>query len=70
MKTRYSQALRLADTKALTHGQWLQVRQSGIGSSDAAVAIGLSPYKSPLSLWLEKTNRRPLPDLSNNEAVF
>ncbi|PSJ44975.1 YqaJ viral recombinase family nuclease [Zobellella taiwanensis] len=70
MKTRYSQALRLADTKALTHQQWLEVRQSGIGSSDAAVAIGLSPYKSPLSLWLEKTGRRPAPDLSNNEAVF
>ena len=70
MKTRYGNAFRLADTKTLTHEQWLQVRQSGIGSSDAAVALGLSRYKSPLSLWLEKTDRRPATDLSDNEAVF
>lgn len=70
MKTRYGNAFRLADTKTLNHEQWLQVRQSGIGSSDAAVALGLSRYKSPLSLWLEKTDRRPATDLSDNEAVF
>ena len=70
MKTRYGNAFRLADTKTLTHDEWLKVRQSGIGSSDAAVALGLSRYKSPLSLWLEKTDRRPAADLSDNEAVF
>lgn len=70
MKTRYGNAFRLADTKALTHEQWLKIRQSGIGSSDAAVALGLSRYKSPLSLWLEKTERHPAADLSDNEAVF
>lgn len=48
-------ALRLVDTKKLDRGQWLEVRQGGIGSSDAAAAVGLSPYKSQLELWLEKT---------------
>ena len=32
---------------------WLEVRQGGIGSSDAAAAVGLSPYKSPLAHLLE-----------------
>lgn len=50
-------ALRLVETKALPREDWLSVRRSGIGSSDAAAAVGLNPYKSPLELWLEKTGR-------------
>ena len=50
-------ALRLVDTKALPREDWLAVRKGGIGSSDAAAAIGLNPYKSQLELWLEKTGR-------------
>jgi putative phage-type endonuclease len=50
-------ALRLVDTRTLDRGQWLEVRQGGIGSSDAATAVGLNPYKSPLELWAEKTGR-------------
>ncbi|MBU8976893.1 YqaJ viral recombinase family protein [Lysobacter sp. MMG2] len=50
-------ALRLADTRALDRDQWLEVRKGGIGSSDAAAAVGLNPYKSQLELWLEKTGR-------------
>ncbi|MEJ7932504.1 YqaJ viral recombinase family protein [Ramlibacter sp. AN1015] len=37
--------------------EWLAVRQRGIGSSDAAAAVGLNPYKSQLALWMEKTGR-------------
>ncbi|WP_426688439.1 YqaJ viral recombinase family protein [Rhodanobacter ginsengiterrae] len=50
-------ALRLVDTRTLDRGQWLAVRQGGIGSSDAATAVGLNPYRSQLELWLEKTGR-------------
>lgn len=50
-------ALRLVDTRTLDRTQWLEVRQGGIGSSDAAAAVGLNPYKSQLELWLEKTGR-------------
>lgn len=49
--------LRLVSTKDLTLDDWLEVRKRGIGSSDSSAAIGLNPYKSPLELWLEKTNR-------------
>ncbi len=50
-------ALRLVGTKTLPRDQWLAVRKRGIGSSDAAAAVGLNPYKSALELWLEKTGR-------------
>ena len=61
-KRRTGSALALVRTAHLSRQAWLEVRRSGIGSSDAAAAVGLHPYKSPLALWLEKTGRDdPLP---------
>lgn len=65
-----SNAVRLVSTKNLSREEWLSVRGAGIGSSDAACAVGISPYKSPLELWLEKTERQAAPDLASNDAVF
>ena len=50
-------ALKLVKTQDLNRDQWLQVRKGGIGSSDAAAAVGLNPYKSQLELWMEKTGQ-------------
>jgi len=50
-------ALRLIKTNNLPREDWLEVRKRGIGSSDAAAAVGLNPYKSQLELWMEKTGR-------------
>ena len=50
-------ALKLVKTNKLGRDEWLGVRKQGIGSSDAAAAVGLNPYKSQLELWLEKTGR-------------
>jgi len=50
-------ALRLISTKELPREEWLEVRKRGIGSSDAAAAVGINPYKSQLELWLAKTGR-------------
>jgi hypothetical protein len=36
---------------------WLEVRRTGIGSSDAATAVGLNPYQSQLELWMQKTGK-------------
>lgn len=37
--------------------KWLEMRKTGIGGSDAAVIVGLSKWKSPWDLWLEKTGQ-------------
>ncbi|RRA23377.1 endonuclease [Burkholderia cepacia] len=50
-------ALRLAKTRELSRDDWLAVRRTGIGGSDAAAAVGLNPYMSPMELWLDKTGR-------------
>lgn len=50
-------ALKLVKTQDLNREQWLTVRKGGIGSSDAASAVGLNPYCSQLELWLNKTGR-------------
>ena len=55
MKT--MKALRLVSTNEMARSEWLGIRRRGIGSSDAAAAVGLCPYKSPLELWMEKTGR-------------
>lgn len=55
--SRRKPALKLVKTQTLDREQWLAVRKRGIGSSDAAAAVGLNPYKSQLELWMEKTGR-------------
>jgi putative phage-type endonuclease len=49
--------------------QALERRSRGLGSSDAATALGLNPYKSPFRLWQEKRGEIEPDDLSDNEAV-
>ena len=49
---------------------WLAMRKAGIGGSDAAAVIGLSRWKSPFQVWLEKTGQTEPDDLSNNEYVY
>lgn len=41
----------------------------GIGGSDAASVVGMSPFKSNLELWEEKTGRRKAEDISDNPRV-
>lgn len=42
-------------TKKLDKTAWLERRRSGIGGSDMAAILGISPWKSPLNVWLDKT---------------
>ena len=57
----------IAKTNDLPHEEWLSYRRNGIGGSDAAVVCGLSPYRSKIELWADKTGR--LPDVEDNEAM-
>ncbi|WP_025992299.1 YqaJ viral recombinase family protein [Burkholderia thailandensis] len=68
-------ALKLVKTQELSRDDWLAVRRTGIGSSDAAAAVGLNPYMSPLELWLDKTGRaegfpRPDPEDTTSPAYW
>lgn len=50
-----SQAL-LGTTDA-NRQEWLAERRSGIGGSEAAAVLGISPWATPVTVWLDKTGR-------------
>lgn len=45
-----------------TREEWLAARKPYIGGSEVAIILGLSPWKTPVDLWLEKTGRRQTED--------
>lgn len=47
----------LVSTENMPYEEWLEYRKQGIGGSDASVVCGVSRYKSPVELWMEKTNQ-------------
>ena len=40
-----------------TREEWLENRMKGIGGSDAGAIVGVNPWKSPYTLWCEKTGK-------------
>lgn len=50
------------NTKDLTHEEWLQERRKGIGGSDVAAIMGVSPWKSAATVYLDKIGELPLED--------
>ena len=44
------------NTKKMSKYEWLKERGKGIGGSDASSVVGLNPYKSSVSVYLEKLN--------------
>ncbi len=53
----------------MTRQQWLQERMKGIGGSEAAAIVGLSPYMTKEELWEIKTRRRAAEDISSKPYV-
>jgi putative phage-type endonuclease len=67
---RHRPALKLVRTNGMNRDEWLDVRKQGIGSSDAAAAVGLNPYQSQLELWMVKTGRSSLlPQVDPNDEA-
>jgi putative phage-type endonuclease len=49
----------LALEQFASRAEWLAARKSGLGGSDAPIALGMSRWKSPMQLWSEKTGVLP-----------
>ena len=48
--------------------EWLARRKTGIGGSDVAAVLGLSPWKTPLGVWMDKTGRSD--QVEETEAMY
>ncbi|AAZ18835.1 probable phage-related protein [Psychrobacter arcticus 273-4] len=55
-------------TSTLCREDWLTLRQSGIGGSDIAAIIGVSPYATAYDIYQSKT--QPLADEDMNEFAY
>ena len=49
--------------------EWLQARRAGIGGSDIGAILGLSRYRSPVDVWLDKTGQAEA-DTGMSEAAY
>lgn len=47
-------------TAGMSRKEWLEFRTKGIGGSDVAAILGLSPWNTPFSVWAKKTGRVPV----------
>lgn len=54
-------------TAGMSREDWLKLRKTGIGGSDAGAICGLNPYASPMSVYRDKTSEK-IPDF-DNEAM-
>lgn len=70
--------MKTLNASRMSRDEWLEQRTRGLGGSDAAAAIGLSRWKSPFRLFLEKTGQIDRPEanermqigLEVEEAIF
>ena len=46
----------LVSTEDLPREQWLEYRRKGIGGSDAAAVLGISPFRTGRDLYYDKLN--------------
>lgn len=54
---------RLVSTIEMQHDDWLDWRRKGLGGSDIAAICGMSRYKSPMEVYLDKLGEiPPIPD--------
>lgn len=51
----------------VSHGDWLRLRKTGIGGSDAGAICGLNPYSSPMTVFRDKTTEQLSEE--DNEAM-
>lgn len=58
---------RMVSTSGLSYESWIEYRKKGIGGSDAGAICGLNPYRSQMSVYIDKTQSQN--DEIDNEAM-
>ena len=56
----------LVETAGLSEKEWLAYRRKGIGGSDVAALLGISPWRTARDLYYDKLNIAAVEDNENN----
>lgn len=64
------QPLPLVDTTQLTNDEWLNWRRKGIGGSDVAAALHVSPYRTARDLYYDKIGVLPVVENEDKSITF
>ena len=56
----------LVDTAGLSEEEWLAYRRKGIGGSDVAALLGISPWRTARDLFYDKLNIAVVEDHEDN----
>ena len=67
MTDKKTSALTKISIENVSREEWLELRKSGIGGSDAAAIVGLNDYASPWSVWADKDGM--IPEKPDSEAM-
>ena len=59
----------LVDTENLSREEWLRYRRKGIGGSDAAAVLGMSPFCTKRDLYYDKTGLQAVVDEEEDNWV-
>ena len=54
-------------TKNMDRNEWLKIRKTGLGGSDAGAVCGLNPHVSPMAVYRDKVSDET--DMGDNEAM-
>ena len=60
----------LVDTTMLTNDEWLDWRRKGIGGSDVAAVLNLSPYRTARDLYYDKIGKTPVIEEEDKSITF
>ena len=58
------------ETANLTEDEWLAWRRKGVGGSDVAAALGLSPYRTARELYYDKIGVMPAVEGEDKSITF
>ena len=48
--------------------KWLNARRSGLGASEVAAVLGLSPWSTPYKVWRDKVSSEPPVELRRSPS--
>lgn len=57
--------MKFISTKGMSEQDWLRHRKDGIGGSDCSAVLGFNKWRTPIDVWIDKTNPDMIQSITN-----